>query len=155
MSCIAIANVLNGSIDVRGQHPAEENPTPVGTRLPMPASVAFDHSRLTVLVVLASDCEYCEASLSLYQRIGAMRRAGRIQVVGVGPETSEELRDYLKRSAVDVDAVVQLDPTIPAKGTPTIMLVDRQGIVRRSWLGCLSPTQERRLVQEVDRLATE
>jgi len=59
------------------------------------------------------------------------------------PQTSDESKKYLDELGVAIEEVKQakLD-SIGVHGTPTLILVDNQGVVMASWVGKLSADGE-------------
>jgi hypothetical protein len=105
--------------------------------------VSYDKTRLTATVIIQSQCRYCAASIPFYQRIAKMRTSGGLQLVVASIESTQTTTGYLTQHGVQVDAVARLkNSEIPATGTPTLVLVDKGGIVVASWLGQLSTAQE-------------
>jgi hypothetical protein len=68
----------------------------------------------------------------------------------VFPGDPEKGREYLRSLRVPITDVRQgKPPSLPIRGTPTLLLVDRDGIVRKVWAGQLSPEGERDVIETV------
>jgi hypothetical protein len=105
--------------------------------------VSFKNSAVTVALVVQSSCRFCADSMPFYRRLAKLRSAGNVQLVAVSMEPADTLKDYVKKNEVDVDRVGHLTGLeIPTTGTPTLVVIGRDGTVRGSWLGRLSSSQE-------------
>ncbi len=105
-----------------------------------------------LLLALSSQCRFCFESAPLYRRIVQEVAGKGIRVVAMLPQSEDEGREYLKGMQVSVDEVRQTN--LPALGiftTPTVLLLDKEGVVDDIWVGKLSPNMEFSLL---DRLRT-
>jgi thioredoxin-related protein len=123
--------------------PAEPREVTAGDRISI-ANVDFSKSKQTLLIALSPGCHFCKDSSPFYQRI-ASNTSGRddLQVIAVLPQSSDEGRKYLDELGVHVGDVEQADfRAIQVRGTPTLVLVDDNGLVTDAWLGKLPANQE-------------
>lgn len=99
--------------------------------------------RTTLIMALQSDCGYCRESMPFYRRLLTQDRAGGVQVVVAAPARDTGISDYLASEGVTPDAVV-LDRAgeLPVSGTPTLLVVDSDGVVTHSWIGLLDAERE-------------
>lgn len=66
------------------------------------------------------------------------------------PQNVSEGRNYLSSLGVQVDDMLQASlSSIDVSGTPTLLLVSRDGRVIRTWLGKLPPDLEREVLLSV------
>jgi|SRR5688572_14198835 len=94
----------------------------------------------TLVMAISSTCHFCTSSAEFYQQIKARTP---VHTIAVLPQTVEESRDYLKGIGVQVDEVMQASlNSIDVSGTPTLLLVDREGKILRKWIGKLPPVEE-------------
>jgi predicted transcriptional regulator len=64
-------------------------------------------------------------------------------LIAVFPQPNQSGREYLEQAHIVVDDVRQRPATdLRVRGTPTLVLVDRNGTVKNKWEGVLSPEQE-------------
>ena len=147
IAIIAVALLLGGVVVKRfllsPQPPAPVKPIAAGTRIALP-DMEWAKSRQTLLVVLAQGCRFCSESVPFYQRL-AKEVIGRsdVQLVAVLPQSPTEGRKYLDDLDVSIKEVRQAElPSIQVAGTPTLILVDNQGIVTRAWVGKLPAEEE-------------
>lgn len=130
--------------------PAPVKPIAAGTKMALP-DVEWAKSRQTLLVVLAPGCRFCSESVPFYQRLAkeALRR-GDLQLVAVLPQSPAEGRKYLDDLNVSIPQVKQAElPSIQVTGTPTLILVDSQGIVTHAWVGKLPAEQEEDVLRDL------
>ena len=81
------------------------------------------------------------------------QRRGDAQLVALLPQTVGEGRAYLEQLGVFVADVKQISlAKLGLSGTPTLILVDGNGIVTEVWVGALAPSKENEVIH---RLATE
>lgn len=115
----------------------------VGTRISLPG-VDWAKNGQTLLLILSQGCGFCTESAPFYQRLTRelKSRAG-IQVVAVLPQSLSNSQQYLNDLNVSVAEIrqAQLD-TIGVSGTPTLVLVDKAGLVKEAWVGKLTDDKE-------------
>lgn len=120
----------------------------VGETLPPIPGVDFSTSPRSLVMYLRSDCRFCTDSMPLYRRITADVKFERIQFIAVSVEKETVLSGYLAEFSIGVDKVASIEGIeFKSRGTPTLLLVDRAGVVVRSWGGKLESTQENELVE--------
>jgi hypothetical protein len=102
----------------------------------------------TLLLALSPNCQYCTESAPFYRRLAAELSKTPVHLTAVFPDHAQKAREYLTSLGVPVDDVRQVAPaSLPIRGTPTLLLVDRDGIVRRVWAGQLSAEAERDVIE--------
>ena len=112
------------------------------------SDISYAASEQTLALVIRSDCPYCQASIEFYKKVAvATRNSKKTQIVAVFPKRDVQWSSYLQEQGVPVAKTVQLDlrPT-QIRATPTLLLVDRSGVVRGNWVGVLADAEQRRLL---------
>ncbi len=115
---------------------------PKGTKLTLPT---FDwlKSSQTLLLVLSVDCKYCTASTPFYQRLAnELAPSGKTRLIALLPQSENLRKAYLADSKVDIESLQASPASVGAKGTPTLILIDRAGVVIKTWEGLLPPEAE-------------
>lgn len=146
--CLVIAAlVLGGALVARhlapGSQPADDERALVGKRPALPG-VDLARGGRTLLLVLSMDCPQCTRSTPFYSRLTREHlKEARTRSVAVLPQAVAEGRRYLSEHGVVADEVRQAAPlSVGAPGTPTLMLLDGDGVVTDAWVGELSPERE-------------
>lgn len=115
----------------------------VGAQVPLPGA-DWPQSERTLLMVLSANCRYCTESAEFYRRL-AQERTNRpsLRLLAVMPHEIEQGRSYLEGLGVRVDEVMRAPAGTPGvRGTPTLILVDNQGVARNIWVGKLTTERE-------------
>lgn len=90
--------------------------------------------RPTLLIFFSPFCKPCIDSMDFYRRLMAEPHAARI--VLVGREGLNELTECVSEYRLQPDQIVSIGRRpIRIRGTPTLVLVGRNGIVGRVWDG--------------------
>jgi thiol-disulfide isomerase/thioredoxin len=117
----------------------------VGDRLAQVPGIDWSRHRRTLVLALNSGCHYCQDSVPFYQKLAQAERpeGDDLEIVAAFPNGPEAVQQLLKDDGLAIRAV----PAVPLErlgivGFPTLLLVDREGRVERSWVGLLTPRQE-------------
>jgi len=124
--------------------PARESLISPGSKLSMSniSDLKLASSNRTLILALSNTCHFCTESAPFYKRVAQMRPNTRL--IAVLPQSVRDGQRYLAKLGVSVDEVTQLNlDKIGVLGTPTIVLIDNDGVIRQSWVGKLSPDGER------------
>ena len=104
-------------------------------------NVDWKQSELTLVLALSTECHFCTESSPFYRQLTKERNS--VRIVAVLPQEISESKKYLDDLGIKVDEVRQTSlPAIGVEGTPTLILVDMGGVVKNTWHGKLSRTQE-------------
>ena len=125
-----------------------------GKRLPIPA-IGPQPGTTRLVLFVSKTCHFCEESVPFYQRLAAMRSvsSGHFKMIAAVPpatETEAEARERLNEHGISLDDA-QLVPfrAIGVNGTPTLVLVDGDAIIRDVWVGKLGPEKEAEVVERI------
>ena len=150
VAIIIAALLLSGFLVKSYLLPASQKPSAVeseeikvGTRIALP-NVDWSKSDKNLVLALSTSCHFCSESAPFYQKL-AQLKAGRgdVRLIAALPQTVTEAQAYLSEHNLLVDEVRQTSlDTIDVRGTPTLVLVDRNGTVVDSWKGKLPPEKE-------------
>lgn len=141
---ILVGVVVLGVIGIRYlpflQPPTEQA---VGTRLdPATVGIDFGAGQKTLIMALQSDCGFCQQSMPFYRRLLG-EDAAATQVVIAVPPHDDGIRDYLASERVKPDVIAFVERgALPVAGTPTLLLVDSQGLITHAWVGLLNDAGE-------------
>lgn len=104
----------------------------------------------TLVLALAPGCDSCSESAPFYRRLTAELATQRVHMTGVLPASVEESREYLRSLKVEIADVRQGSfEALKIRGTPTLILVDQQGVVVNVWLGRFPPEQEQQVIDTI------
>lgn len=151
-TCVAIvASLAFRFVSERRAQAASARPPilHVGDALPVLDNVRYDSAERTLVMFLRADCQYCTASIPFYQRLADRIRqaqAGRVQVLLVTTDSKEAATEYVAKNKLLVNSIVvpsrEQHAQLKLRGTPTLVLTDRSGLVKAVWAGQLDLTGE-------------
>ena len=127
---------------------------PAGAKVSLPG-VDWSNNNQTLLLVLQKGCHFCTESAPFYQRlVRETAGSGSIHLIAVLPQSFDESRKYLDELGVAIGEVkqAQLD-SVGVHGTPTLILVNNQGVVINSWVGQLSADGEAEVLRRLQEKA--
>ncbi len=117
----------------------------VGDHLAPIPGIDWSRHRRTLVLALRSDCHYCRDSAPFYQRLAQSKRTGGddVEIVAAFPNDAAAVHQAMEEDALPIRSVsgVPMDKW-RVVGTPTLILVDTQGQVVRTWTGVLTPRSE-------------
>jgi hypothetical protein len=123
---------------------------PIGTRLAQVEGYDWSMHERTLVLALRTDCVYCEASMPFYKRLAATagEDGAAYGVLSAFPQGKVDVERLQSRVGLHIRAVANADlHALGVSGTPTLILVDRNGTVLRTWIGQLAPPGEREVME--------
>jgi peroxiredoxin len=146
---IAIAVVVAaGALVKRNFFPGTGNPNlpriSAGERLSVP-NVDWERNKKTLVFFLKKDCVYCTSSAPLYRQLIEDASKRSVASLAILPNSADEARKYLQYLELPIENI-QTGSLAAYKvtGTPTVVFVDNQGIVRSVWYGA-APDREKEM----------
>lgn len=126
-------------------HSAPRQPT-VGERVSL-KGVDWSKSGKNLILALSTQCHFCSESAGFYRRLVPSALGSGVQVIAVLPQSVSDSSSYLQKLNVKVPEILQspLD-SVDVTGTPTLLVVDRQGRIQNAWVGKLEPEREEQVV---------
>lgn len=116
-----------------------------GDRLATIPNLDWKQRRHTLVLALNTGCIFCERSAPFYQMLADVQASSRsdLGIVAVFPNESEAVGQFMTRVGLHIPsfAAVPLGE-LRVNGTPTLMLVDNEGRVERTWIGTLTPSDQ-------------
>ena len=121
-----------------------------GSQLSVPG-VTWSDSNQTVVLALSEKCRYCSESAPFYQRLAReFSKRSDVRMVAVFPHKADAGKKYLDELGVPVGQVIQASlDSLQVRGTPTLVIVDKNGTVTRSWVGKLSSERESEVLSRI------
>jgi hypothetical protein len=112
------------------------------------ADVDWQKNGQTLVMAVSSTCHFCTESGSFYQQLAKAHDGTRL--VAVLPQPVDEGRRYLAMLGVSVDEIKEAAlASIDVRGTPTLMMVNSDGMVVNKWEGKLESEQEREVLSRM------
>jgi hypothetical protein len=109
--------------------------------------IDWSTSNQNLVLALSTGCRFCSESADFYQRLVPSATSNGIRVLAVLPQPISDGRSYLEKLGVPVPEVVQSPlSAVDVSGTPTVLLIDGQGRIRKAWVGRLRPEQEQQVL---------
>lgn len=116
--------------------------TPVGNKMPI-ESVNWAKKKQTLVLYLSSTCRYCNESIPLYRKLIKEKSKLEFEMIAVLSQNPEEARDYLKAQNLDIPDVFSTSlSSLGVTATPTLLLVNHDGLVTDFWRGKLNAEKE-------------
>ena len=146
---IALAVVVAAAALVkRTFYPGQGNPNlpriSAGERLNVP-NIDWKQNQKTLVFFLKKDCPYCTTSAPFYRQLIEDASKRNVKSVAILPNSIDEAHKYLQYLELPIEDV-KTGPLASYKisGTPTVLFVDSQGIVRSVWFGA-APDREKEM----------
>lgn len=122
-----------------------------GSRIEL-GGVNWDRAERTLVLALSTKCHFCNDSADFYRRLAPA--AAGVPVVAVFPQSTDEARAHWTGQNLPFGGVEFAQaPTgrLPISGTPTLILVDRKGVVLRAWAGKQLASGEAEIIHAVQQ----
>jgi hypothetical protein len=128
----------------------QERTVNTGAKLPL-TGVEWSLHKQNVVLALSEGCRFCAESGPFYKRLARGCESSKdIHVIAALPAEPSESRRYLSGLDVQISDVREANLTsLGVSYTPTVLLVDRAGIVRHIWVGKLSNKEEAELLAKL------
>jgi len=106
-----------------------------GERLSIP-NIKWEQNQKSLVFFLKKDCPYCSSSAPFYHQLIDEANKRNVKCLAVFPNSADEALKYLRYIDLPIDNI-QTASLADNKitGTPTVLFVDHQGIVRSIWFG--------------------
>lgn len=112
--------------------------------------VDWQSSEKNLVLAVSTTCHFCTESAPFYRTLVDQCRQSHVHVVAVLPQPPAEAQAYLANEGVAVDEIRQSPlADLEVRGTPTLLLVDRAGVVRNVWVGKLAERAEKELISRL------
>lgn len=115
----------------------------VGQNLNLP-NVDWSQNKQSLVLVLAKGCHFCSESTPFYQKIvQKLSNSNQTKLIAAFPHSVEIGKAYLQENSLIINDLRQVNfNQAKIRGTPTIFLVDEQGIIKNVWLGKIQSKEE-------------
>jgi hypothetical protein len=101
---------------------------------------------VTVAVAMTTACVFCKASAPFYRKL--LAQAGTsVNYIALMPEEAPRAKAYLEGDlGLNFRLVTDKLVGVEIKSTPTLLVLDHDGIVTNAWVGLLPPSGEAEVV---------
>lgn len=126
----------------------------VGDRLPAIHGIDWAAHESTLVLALRRGCHFCEDSMPFYRQLMTLSQQNELGafVVAVFPDEDDEVHQVLQTAQLSVPSVSNVNLSkLSVYGTPTLLLVDQRGNIRKVWGGALSGSKEASVVAALKR----
>lgn len=145
--CLMLMGILAWKLVLPKGTSTARNQVPIGKTLKLPG-VDWSTANGAVVLALSTQCHYCTESAPFYKKLVEASQAKQVRVIAVLPQARSESQQYLQTHQISVQEIVQTQlPAIYVKATPTVLFVDRTGVVIDGWVGKLSPEHEQEMLR--------
>lgn len=121
----------------------------IGLKLPQPQNYQWSSHPATLVLGIRVRCHFCEASLPFYKSLAKLEEQHSIHthILTIMPDSRLSASAMLSSAGLKVEGVFneQLSDVHVAL-TPTLLLVDGEGVVQHAWLGQLPTEKEHEVV---------
>jgi hypothetical protein len=116
----------------------------VGSRF-LVGGIDWARSPVNVLLAVSRGCHYCTSSIPFYQRLFDAASLAGVPVVLVTQDSDlEKTQEYFEASNLRASSLRHISfAEAEIKATPTVLIVDADGTIRRAWVGVLRDGEER------------
>jgi thiol-disulfide isomerase/thioredoxin len=130
-------------------NPASQPRFAVGQRL-NGTNVDWAQHKNNLVFFLRKDCKYCRSIAPLYrQLIQDTANQKNIRLLAVLPDSKEEAKQYLQSVDLPIDDVLSSPLAVfQISWTPSVLLLDDQGIVKGAWIGA-DPSLQKQMRSEI------
>lgn len=156
---IAIAVVVVAGVLVKRQvfpSPNRANAPQInaGEKLNIP-NVDWERNKKSLVFFLQKGCVYCTSSAPFYRQLIADATSKNVKLVAILPNSSDDARQYLQSLELSIKNIQTGSlASYKVNGTPTVLFVDRYGIVRSVWFGA-APEREKEMRERLAQLFEE
>jgi thioredoxin-related protein len=119
-----------------------------GDRMDAIHDVGYE-STATVLLFVRSDCRFCTESMPFYKQLTSLddRKEKFVRVVAISSDSNDQLATYLALYGLDLDQAVGAQRSTKITATPTLVIVDQDGVVAGCWRGLLPQDQQHKVLE--------
>lgn len=109
----------------------------MNSRIDVP-NVNRNQNGSSLVFFLDKDCAYCTSSAPFYRQLLEEVAKRNVNSLAILPNSIDEARNYLQSLKLPIENVRSASlASYNIPGTPTVLLLDHEGIVKNVWLGAM------------------
>lgn len=113
-------------------------------------NVNWQSSQKNIVLGVSTTCHFCTESAGFYRELVKQCKQQHVHTIAVLPQSTAEAESYLKNEGVEVDEIRQSTLSdLEISGTPTLVLVGGDGIVKDVWVGKLEDNREKEVLAKL------
>jgi thiol-disulfide isomerase/thioredoxin len=126
-------------------------PFHAGTKAPEVSGVDYARSDRTLVLFLSTKCKFCKMSAPFYTELARkLRGNGRRRVVAVFPQASAAVDEFKSAQSLACETIPDVQfSEFGVSGTPTMLLVSRDGTVIQAWAGAPDERTKKAIVSAI------
>ncbi|HYP42842.1 MAG TPA: rhodanese-like domain-containing protein [Candidatus Nitrosocosmicus sp.] len=103
------------------------------------SSIDWKQNNKTIILAVKRDCSYCTASAAYFRQLKAEADKQNITIEVVSSDSKEDSESYLAELNLPIQRIHQISLNKNGFiGTPTLLFINHNGIVRDMWVGGLN-----------------
>jgi hypothetical protein len=125
----------------------------IGTTVAIP-SLSWSAPNTYVVLAVSSQCHFCIESVPFYRSLSDWKQKNHndLKLVVVSPEATGTTEEFLRSNRIVADSVVSYPlQNIGVSGTPTLMIVDSKGVLKRVHHGKLQPDEQAEVIGDLEK----
>jgi hypothetical protein len=126
--------------------------TYIGKSIVLPADSDSAKVQTAVVLGLSMQCQFCTRGIPFYRRLQSARDAshGRLKMYAYFREAKDDVGKEVSAWGLAPDATMAGTPRgVSINSTPTVLITDAKGVVRKAWIGLLDTKGEDDLLTEL------
>ncbi len=144
--CLMMMSVIAWKFVLPHRPAAAANKPPIGKVLQVPG-VDWNGGEKTVVLALSTQCHFCSESAPFYRKLAEASKAKNVRVFALFPQSQDEARQYFKDLGVSIQEIRQGPlANIFVSSTPTLLIVNRTGVVTEGWIGKLPESLQNEVI---------
>lgn len=118
------------------------------------SGIPYGDSPQTLFIAMSTKCHYCDESVPFYKHLVEIQRGNSTtRLIALFPNTQSEVNQYVKDRQLDLNTIAAVDfNALNVSGTPTMILIDRNGKILDFWVGKLLEGDQLQVVKAVSML---
>jgi hypothetical protein len=147
--CLIVATVIAWKIAQPYGTPDTGHKPRTGETLEL-SGADWSRSEKTVVLAVSTRCHFCSESAPFYRVLVEATKAKNIRIIAIFPQPPSHGIHYLRELGVAVQEVWQAPlSTIHVSATPTLIIVNRKGLVTDAWVGKLPEAMQAEVISKL------